>query len=197
VDAALAESRPAEAKAAAPGADDAHMDLSRSRLPVADLRSPASATSDGVILVAAFMLAAAALVHLALTPEHFAEWWVFGALFAIAAGLQLVTAIVLLRTPTRPAIAWTCLINAGIVAVWVLSRATGLPFGPEAGDPEALGWMDVLTTVDELLVIAMLSIEAGWIACSRNGRVSNVCRGCGVALAIVLTLAFAGGVGHV
>lgn len=172
------------------------MDLSRSQLPVADLRSPVLATSDGVILVAAFMLAAAGLVHLALMPEHFAAWWVFGALFAAAAGLQLVTAVVLLRRPTRPAIVWACVLNAGIVGVGVLSRATGLPFGPEAGDPEALGWMDALTTLDELLLIGLLSIEAGWTACRRGGRVSCVCRGCGIALAIVLTLAFAGGVGH-
>jgi hypothetical protein len=173
------------------------MDLTRSRLPLGNLRSPDVAASDAAAVTAAFMLAAAALVHLALTPEHFAAWWVFGALFAAAAGLQLVTAIVLLRRPTRAAIAWTCLLNAGIVAVWALSRATGLPFGPEAGDPEALGWMDAMTTVDELLLIAVLSIEAGWIACSRNGRVSQVCRGCGIGLAIVLTLGFAGGVGHV
>jgi hypothetical protein len=173
------------------------MDLPWSRLPVADVRPTGVDASDAAVLCAAFMLAAAALVHLALTPEHFAAWWVFGALFAIAAGLQLATAVVLLRRPARPAIVWTCVLNAGIVAVWVLSRATGLPFGPEAGSPEALGWMDVMTTVDELLVIALLSIEAGWIACSRNGRVARVCRGCGIALAVVLTLAFAGGVGHV
>jgi hypothetical protein len=173
------------------------MDLTRSRLPVRDLRSPHALVSDAAALAAAFMLAAAALVHLALTPEHFAAWWVFGALFAAAAGLQLVTAIVLLRSPGRAAIVWTCVLNAGIVGVWVLSRATGLPFGPEAGDPEALGWMDAMTTAAELLLIALLSIEAGWTAWRRGGRVSRMCRGCGIALAIVLTLAFAGGVGHV
>ena len=173
------------------------MDLTRPRLSVGELRTRGAAASDAVVLAAAFMLAAAALVHLALTPEHFAAWWVFGALFAAAAGLQLATAIVLLRSPGRPAIVWTCLLNAGIVGVWALSRATGLPFGPEAGTAEALGWMDVLTTVDELLLIALLSIEAGWTACSRGGRVSLLFRGCGIALAIVLTLAFAGGVGHV
>jgi hypothetical protein len=133
----------------------------------------------------------------ALTPEHAAEWWVFGVLFASAAALQAAMAIVLVRRPTPPAIAWTCALNAAIVAVWVLSRSTGLPFGPEAGDREAVGWMDVLTAADELLVVALLSIEAGWAALGRSGRVSLACRGCGIALAIVLTLAFAGGVGHV
>lgn len=173
------------------------MYLTRSRLAVGDLRAPVAGTSDAGILVVAFMLAAAALVHLALTPAHFAAWWVFGALFATAAGLQLGAAIMLLHSPTRPAIAGTCALNAGIVAVWVLSRSAGLPIGPGAGDPESLGWMDVLTTVDELLVIALMSIEAGWVALSRSGRGALACRGCGVALAIVLTLAFAGGLGHV
>jgi hypothetical protein len=173
------------------------MDLPWSRLTEGDVRPAGPATSDAAVLGAAFMLAAAALVHLALTPDHFTEWWGFGALFAVAAGLQLGTAIVLLRSPTRSVILWACLLNAAIVAVWGLSRATGLPFGPEAGVREALGWMDLMTTVDELLVIAMLSIETGWTACGRGGRVSHVCQACGLALAIVLTLAFAGGVGHV
>jgi len=54
-----------------------------------------------------------------------------------------------------------------------------------------------MTIVDELLLLALLSIEAGWTARSRDGRVSLACRSCGIALAVVLTLAFAGGVGHV
>ena len=171
--------------------------ITRSRPTVGARRATDGVASDAVVLAAAFMLAAAALVHLAQTPEHLAAWWVFGALFATAAGLQFGTAIALLRNPTRAAVLRACALNAAIVAVWALSRATGLPFGPQAGDPEAIGWMDVLTTVDELLVIALLSIEAGWCVCSRGGRVSLACRGCGIALATVLTLAFAGGVGHV
>jgi len=115
------------------------MDLTRSWLAVGDARAPGFGATDAGILVAAFMLAAAALAHLALTPEHFAVWWVFGALFATAAGLQLGTAIMLLRTPTRTAIAWTCALNAGIIVVWLLSRSAGLPFGPDAGSREALG----------------------------------------------------------
>jgi hypothetical protein len=171
------------------------MDLTRSRRGMS-VTARATGASDAGILVVAFMLASAALVHLALTPEHFGVWWVFGVLFAVAAALQLVTAIALLRNPTHATVAWTCAVNAGVVAVWVLSRSTGLPVGPEAGDREAVGWLDVLTTLDELLVIALLAIEAGWSALGRGGRVSLACRGCGIALAIVLTLAFAGGAGH-
>ena len=174
------------------------MDLTRSRLPVGDLRSPHAAASDAAVLAAAFMLAAAALVHLALTPEHFAAWWVFGALFAAAAGLQLVTAIVLLRSPGRaPRSSGPACSTPGSSRSGCCRARPGCRSGRRRAIPRRSGWMDAMTTVDELLLIALLSIEAGWTACSRGGRVSHVCRGSGIALAIVLTLAFAGGVGHV
>jgi hypothetical protein len=87
-------------------------------------------------------------------------------------------------------------INDGIVQGLATAKLA-LELDQTSVTREALGWMDLMTTVDELLVIAMLSIETGWTACGRGGRVSHVCQACGLALAIVLTLAFAGGVGHV
>lgn len=54
------------------------------------LRSPAPVPlSDGLTLVGAFMLVAAGLAHLSVAPAHFAEWWLFGVLFLLAAALQV------------------------------------------------------------------------------------------------------------
>jgi ethanolamine transporter EutH len=152
--------------------------------------------SDGGILAASFMLAAAALVHLALAPEHFAQWWLLGVLFGAAAALQLALAIALVRRPGRTPIAWACALNVGIVAVWLLSRTAGTPFGPDSGAREPIGWLDMLTTLDELIVVALLSIEVGWTAWQSTGRLATGCRIAGTGVALVLTLAFAGGVGH-
>ncbi|MGQ0669257.1 MAG: hypothetical protein ACT4PO_06255, partial [Actinomycetota bacterium] len=41
--------------------------------------------------------------------------------------------------------------NAGIVVLWVVSRTTGLPIGPEPGSPEAAGVLDLVATAYEAL----------------------------------------------
>ena len=50
-------------------------------------------------------------------------------------------------------------VNAGVVAIWVVSRTTGLPFGPEPGTPEAIGVPDVTATGFELVIAAILVVR--------------------------------------
>lgn len=40
------------------------------------------------------------------------------------------------------------------VGIWIWSRTAGLPIGPEAGEPEAIGADDLLATVLEALLVA-------------------------------------------
>ncbi|MCX9192210.1 hypothetical protein C3Y87_12455 [Carbonactinospora thermoautotrophica] len=35
------------------------------------------------------------------------------------------------------------LVNVGVLALWLVTRTTGLPFGPHAGGPEHMGVLDV------------------------------------------------------
>jgi hypothetical protein len=44
--------------------------------------------------------------------------------------------------------------NALIIAVYLASRTTGLPIGPDAGSPEPAGGLDVVSTVLELALVA-------------------------------------------
>jgi hypothetical protein len=139
------------------------------------------------------MGAASALVHLSVAPEHFGEWWVFGALFSLAAALQMALAVALVRAPTRAVVGWVVAVNAGLVLTWLLSRTSGLPFGPDVGVPEAARVLDVLTTLDELLLVLLL--VAGRRAPGRR-RLIGVSQGFGTVLGVILLLAFVGGVGH-
>jgi hypothetical protein len=152
-----------------------------------------AATWDGVVLIAAFMAAASALVHLSLAPAHFGEWWVFGALFLLAAALQMGLAVVLLRAPTRAAVGATVAVNAGLVLAWFLSRTTGLPVGPDVGVPEVARLLDVLTSLDEVLLILLLVLGS---SVRVRPRLVVACQGCGTAVGLILLLAFVGGVGH-
>ena len=93
-----------------------------------------------------------------MTVAHFREYWLFGLLFAIVAPLQIVWAALVQRHPAnRRVLIAGAVANVVVAAIWLVSRTTGLPIGPDAGTPEAVGVKDVLATADELglaLVVA-------------------------------------------
>lgn len=45
--------------------------------------------------------------------------------------------------------------NGAMVAIWTVSRTTGLPVGPDPWMPEALGALDLLATGLEMVLIAV------------------------------------------
>lgn len=102
----------------------------------------------------------AAAIHYAVISEHFEEFWAFGLFFAAAAWFQAWWAVEYsLRSQTRRLAMVGVAGNAGIVAVWVVSRLVGLPFGPRPGEPEPVGLADVTATVLEaVLVIVLVAI---------------------------------------
>ena len=89
--------------------------------------------------------------------HHFSEWWLFGTGFVVMAVLQAASAVALERTGWRLAPLAAVVVNVPIVLLWVWSRTLGLPFGPEAGEPEAIGIADALCTLTELVMSAARS----------------------------------------
>lgn len=134
--------------------------------------------TQGCIALASVLAGA---IHLAVAPEHFAEWWLYGAFFVATGVFQLAYSTTVLTRPT-PLVALTgILVNLGIVLTWVLSRTTGLPVTPpegggahdgdhvagpvvpegahpvEAGHGvEAVGAADLVATGAELVVVCLL-----------------------------------------
>ena len=98
----------------------------------------------------------AAAIHFSVIGEHFQEWWAFGLSFVAAAWFQAWWAVVFALRPARAVAAAGGIVNAAIVVVWIVSRTVGLPFGPDAGKPEAVGFADVLTTALEVVLVAGL-----------------------------------------
>ncbi len=159
------------------------------------MRTPMPAVSDELTLIASFMLATAGLAHLSVAPAHFGEWWWFGALFLLAAGLQMGLALGLLLRPSRANFTAGVVVSCALIAVWTLSRSSGLPLGPEPGAEEGIGALDLLTTLDEIALVVLAAVALlgpGWM---RSRRLVLACEDSGVALGVVLTLAFAGGHG--
>jgi hypothetical protein len=120
--------------------------LSRSIFP------PIASHAELLVTIAA-LSAAAAAIHASVARPHFGESKLFGLLFLIAAVGQAVWAVLALRHPSRALLLCGATANAGIVAVWVLSRTTGVPLGPEPWTPEAVQPLDVVATLCELAIV--------------------------------------------
>jgi hypothetical protein len=123
----------------------------------------ARSTSGGLALLST----SAALIHFAVLREHFQEHALFGVLFALTAVLQLAWSALVVRRPSRRLLQAGALGNLGVAAVWLLSRTTGLPLGPEPWAPEAVGVADSLATAFEVLIV----IGATVLLCPRAARV--------------------------
>jgi hypothetical protein len=138
------------------------------------------------LAVATSAAAGSALVHFAVAPEHFAEWWGFGLFFVVCAEVQLGWALLLRRRCGGAGLAVGIVGSLLLVAVWGLSRTRGLPFGPEPGVPEAVSIPDVLSVLLELITAA----ACAWalVGQSRKGaRTRAATRALCVAAAFALT----------
>jgi hypothetical protein len=85
---------------------------------------------------AAIAIAGAAMIHLGLTPEHVAEHVLYGAFFLVAAAIQVVLAVGLLRRPGPGMIRLATLSSLGLIGTWIVTRTIVPPLSPEsAGAP--------------------------------------------------------------
>jgi hypothetical protein len=101
----------------------------------------------------AALSAAAAAIHLAMVPSHFAEWTLEGAGFLASAWAQLAVAYVAVTRPSKRLWWFAIASNAAFVAAWIVSRTSGFPFGPHEGIAEDMTIVDGLTVLFELAVV--------------------------------------------
>ena len=93
----------------------------------------------------------AGMVHLALTPEHWRESHLYGAVFLVSAVLQLGLASLLTRPAQSPRL-WVLLLvtNVTLAAVYVATRIVP---PPGADTPEEVGSVGLATMAAELVVV--------------------------------------------
>ena len=83
--------------------------------------------------------AGAAAIHFALVSEHFEEYVVSGVFFFAVAWFQAASAVAVVARSERRLLLAIAVVNVVVIVIWVWSRTAGLPIGPEAGEPEAVG----------------------------------------------------------
>jgi hypothetical protein len=98
-----------------------------------------------------------AATHAAATVEHVSEYVPFAIAFAVLTVLQVAWGAWALTRPTVGLLLAGAAGSLAVCAVWALSRTTGLPIGPEAGEPEAIGALDLVATGTEIALVAVVA----------------------------------------
>jgi hypothetical protein len=133
--------------------------------------SPQSRARTDQWLLAALLLGAGT-IHVAMAPSHLGESALEGAGFLAAAWVQLALGVaVLLRAPSRRLLLAVAGTSVALIAVWLVSRTAGLPFGAHAGHAESISVVDgvcvALEAVAGLVAAAKLAGLASGLLRSR------------------------------
>ncbi|UGY94417.1 hypothetical protein [Streptomyces gobiensis] len=103
-------------------------------------------------IVAAFASLGAAAIHIASAADHHAEWWVAGVFFYAVGAFQTGWAVAALRASGRVVMLLGLLANAGVIAMWAVSRTAGVPVGPSAGVPEEVTRVGATAVAFEVVI---------------------------------------------
>ncbi|NES16007.1 MULTISPECIES: hypothetical protein [Micromonospora] len=109
--------------------------------------------NTALLALAAGCSVLAGLIHYAVVPEHRTEWVGYAAFFTLLGAFQLIWAAAVWALPRPWLFSLGVVINAAAIALWAVSRTAGLPLGPEAGEPEAVGVIDVLCVIAEAVAL--------------------------------------------
>jgi MFS family permease len=153
--------------------------------------------NDALVIIA-LLSAAAGAIHAAVIQEHLREWWLYGTFFAVSAAAQLIWTVLVLRRPSRSILIIGVIGNAALVVLWLVTRVTGLPFGPEPWTPEGFGLLDVVASIFEaaLVVSSILVLRRSELPDRTSVRLERpqIAVFCGAVIAITY-IAIQGG-GH-
>jgi hypothetical protein len=105
-------------------------------------------------MTATFVAAAGLLLsggtHVVVAPEHFGEWWLYGTFFVGLATVQTAGAVAAVVRPSRRLWLGLVVVSLATIALWAVTRTVGLPFGPEPGEAETAGPLDILASIAEV-----------------------------------------------
>src|SRR5580693_8765976 len=125
-----------------------------------EVRSSPSTARPLLLGALAALSAGAAAIHFAAIFEHFDEYSLYGVFFLVLAWAQLVWPVVLvaLSLAARRLAAWLWLGIAGnaiVLVIYFSSRSIGLPIGPDTKSVEAWGGLDLVCSIEEILLIVI------------------------------------------
>ena len=111
-----------------------------------------------LVLTSAALVGGAGVIHLAVAPAHFQEFFPFGLFFVGVGVAQLALAAALALRPERWMLASGLAGSLAVASLWLASRTVGLPIGPDPGRPEEVGMADLVCTSLEVATAASLAL---------------------------------------
>jgi hypothetical protein len=172
--------------------------LAAAQLPVAigQARSRTVPRLENRLFIACGLAWGSGLIHVDAAVQHVDEYVLFAVFFVVLALLQLAWGIAVCLRPS-PALLRAGAVGSLLVALlWVASRTTGLPLGPERWEPESVGAFDSIATADEVVLALLVFLPAGLSARGILHRGSRqAAAAVGLLLILVSSLALVGG-GH-
>jgi hypothetical protein len=106
---------------------------------------------------AAAALLGSAVVHSSVIAEHNGAWPLAGVFFLSLQTVETMLALAVIFYWSFTTAAAVVVTSVGTVAVWLVSRTAGMPFGPaEFRSPEAVGTPDLACFVLELAAAALV-----------------------------------------
>jgi hypothetical protein len=123
------------------------------KMPGGELRRPGLCTRPA-LRFAVLGLVAAAVIHGGVIGDHFHEDLFYGLFFLVVTALQLCLALMLSTMPTLRLLRYVAAMSGSIAVLYLVSRTTGLPIGPEPWRAEPFGIPDITATCAELVTLA-------------------------------------------
>jgi hypothetical protein len=113
---------------------------------------PATLPRGGWLWATAAASVLGASGHLAVIDEHFHEAVLYGVFFLVLTIVQFGWAAWLLRRPTLPVLFAGAAASVLVALLWLATRTVGIPLGPEAGEKEGFGALDIACSAAEVAV---------------------------------------------
>lgn len=131
------------------------------------------------------------LIHVQAAFWHSNEYAPFAIAFTLLAAAQFAWGAAVYRWPARWLIGSGAVMSFAAVGVWIASRTSGLPIGPQPWNPEPLGLADLLATADEVVLCWLVLVHLWGRADRFLPRVVQLAAvGTGVALLSLSSLPF-------
>jgi hypothetical protein len=110
-------------------------------------------------LALAGLATTAGIIHLVATVEHVTVDWELGLFFALVGAAQLAAGYRIYREGAGARLLkLVALGSVALALLWVFSRTTGIPVGPDAGRVSKVGVGDAIATLLELAFAALAGV---------------------------------------
>jgi hypothetical protein len=131
------------------------------------------------------------LIHVQAAFWHAGEYVPFAIAFALLAAAQFAWGAAVYRWPTQRLLGAGALVSLTVAGVWIASRTSGLPIGPQPWRPEPVGPADVIATADEAVLCCLVVLQLWGRSVRFVPRAVRVTTACiGVALLSLSSLTF-------